>query len=678
EAWGRLSSGVLASAHLVSTNPLNQRQIYVDAGTLVASNDRLQTWLGIAPPGTGAIYYVDWSAGLVFSALGGIVYRLPFGQSGPWLSYSTGLPPGTVRGFSGGGQNLYALTDNGIYRTANGGASWQPSFSPPSRYVNTSAAGDGSNAVAFAAAGSEVHKTSDGGQTWNPMPPLPGAPQITSLVVSSNNPLRVVALTDRGLMLSRDGGVTFNATPTTSRLPGNVVSDVVTNVSNANQLFVNEPNNNYGASSTADGGKTWTSLRTADSGMPLYPNWASGSIVLAFGGASVQTLFRSTDSGATWTGVKSFFAGSGTLVQDRNPTTLYLFFYYGIDHGTEVWKSNDTGATWTSIGSFVGRIGTIRQRQDNGEFFADIGGLFHSADGLNWSAIGSGLPPLRLTSLDLSATTPSTIFAGFDATGGPAVFKSIDGGTTWLPVSGGLPSGNAAAIAVDPLVAAKVYVGFANGGVYGSSDGGATWSSLSAGLYDTYINYLQFSLAEPSRLLASTRSGMFSLDTGAGVPTSILAVEYYYSVFNHYFVTVYPAEISALDGGAFPGWVRTGETYAVEASVANGLNPMCRFFSATFAPKSSHFYTPYSQECRGLKAAGAWQYEGDAWQQRLRGIDGACAGGFRPYYRVYNNGAGGAPAHRYAVKDAIVAQMQAQGWIVEGAAETKAFACVPQ
>jgi len=46
-------------------------------------------------------------------------------------------------------------------------------------------------------------------------------------------------------------------------------------------------------------------------------------------------------------------------------------------------------------------------------------------------------------------------------------------------------------------------------------------------------------------------------------------------------------------------------------------------------------------------------------------------------YRLYNNGMGGAPNHRYTTSLATFNTMLAQGWAFEGEANTKVFACVP-
>jgi hypothetical protein len=48
-----------------------------------------------------------------------------------------------------------------------------------------------------------------------------------------------------------------------------------------------------------------------------------------------------------------------------------------------------------------------------------------------------------------------------------------------------------------------------------------------------------------------------------------------------------------------------------------------------------------------------------------------------PIYRLYNNGPGGAPNHRYTTSDAIRAQMIAQGWIPEGYGPLGVIMCSP-
>ena len=172
----------------------------------------------------------------------------------------------------------------------------------------------------------------------------------------------------------------------------------------------------------------------------------------------------------------------------------------------------------------------------------------------------------------------------------------------------------------------------------------------------------------------------FDCTTGAVLgATSNIAVEYYYAVWDNYFVTTSPDEIAALDSGAFGGvWTRTGQTFKVWTDASSGAKATCRFLTTVYAPKSAHFYTPYRVECAQLQIDPTWQYEGIAFYIALPDSNGLCAAGTVPLYRIYNNGMGGAPNHRYTTSLATLDQMVGAGWTFEGNGNTKAFACVPQ
>ena len=96
---------------------------------------------------------------------------------------------------------------------------------------------------------------------------------------------------------------------------------------------------------------------------------------------------------------------------------------------------------------------------------------------------------------------------------------------------------------------------------------------------------------------------------------------------------------------------------------------VCRFFSASYAPKSSHFYTPYPGECASLAAGSVWQLEStavfylvlpDTDERQLR------PAGTSPLYRLYNDTMGGAPNHRYTASRTVRDATVARGSIAEG------------
>ena len=163
-----------------------------------------------------------------------------------------------------------------------------------------------------------------------------------------------------------------------------------------------------------------------------------------------------------------------------------------------------------------------------------------------------------------------------------------------------------------------------------------------------------------------------------------LVVEYFHAGYDHYFMTADEPEIATLDAAAERSWVRTGKTFAVfdQSFLQNiPLVPVCRFWSVqSFAPMSSHFYTPYGDECVKAMQDTVWLFERNAFYVAMPvGTPGAriCPSETQPLYRAYNDGKGGAPNHRYTTEPAVLDAMIAQGWIMEGEAATRVFACVP-
>lgn len=141
-------------------------------------------------------------------------------------------------------------------------------------------------------------------------------------------------------------------------------------------------------------------------------------------------------------------------------------------------------------------------------------------------------------------------------------------------------------------------------------------------------------------------------------------------------MTALPDEIAKLDNGTFAGWSRTGQAFDVFVSGTPDTSEVCRFFSTSFAPKSSHFYTPSASECASVKANPNWQFEAAVFNVVLPNADGTCAQGTQPLYRLYNDGMGAAPNHRYTTDLDTFTIMQQLGWKPEGAG-VGVIACVP-
>ena len=156
---------------------------------------------------------------------------------------------------------------------------------------------------------------------------------------------------------------------------------------------------------------------------------------------------------------------------------------------------------------------------------------------------------------------------------------------------------------------------------------------------------------------------------------TVVASEFFHGAMEHYFVTAFAAEEATLEAG--DAWARTATQYRVHDAPGPGLVPVCRFFSASFAPLSSHFYTADAAECEIVRANPRWTFEGVAFYVKSAATDGSCAAGWAPVYRLYAAGLTGAPNHRYTPRRAERASFLARGWIAEGAGALGVAFCVP-
>jgi photosystem II stability/assembly factor-like uncharacterized protein len=326
------------------------------------------------------------------------------------------------------------------------------------------------------------------------------------------------------------------------------------------------------------------------------------------------------------------------------------------------------GGNWISaVAIQPGDSNSVWVGHNNGE-------IYLSADALavtpTWSSL-FGLPARMVTRIVVSPSS-GRIYVTHGGFVHGNLHVSNDGGASWQDLSATLPAAPIYALAVGRQNPNLLYVG-TQVGLFTSEDAGQSWTASNDAPANVPIEELSW--LDDTTLIAATHGrGAFLAST-----LTAAAVEYYYAAWNFYFETAFPDEIAALDGGAFGGaWKRTGQTFKVWPQPYGSASPTCRFFSTAFAPKSAHFYTPFEAECDIVMANPGWQFEAIAFYIQLADAGGNCPPGTIPLYRLYNNGMGGAPNHRYTTSLAVFNQMIALGWLFEGNGITKVFACVPQ
>jgi photosystem II stability/assembly factor-like uncharacterized protein len=235
-------------------------------------------------------------------------------------------------------------------------------------------------------------------------------------------------------------------------------------------------------------------------------------------GVASGGLFRTTDSGATWTPItdgKIPLGSTGSVaVADSDPNIIYLGtgsdgVRSNVSTGRGVYKSTDGGQTWKFIGLYnAGQIGAVRIHPTNpdivwvasaGDVFKsnDERGIFKTTDGgQTWrkvlfisDAVGAmdvelqpGNPNVVYAWMSHLERKPWTIISGSREGG---FYKSSDGGEHFSKISNGLPNeligkANLAVTNANPnriyaLVEAKP-----GGGFYRSDDAGQTWALINS------------------------------------------------------------------------------------------------------------------------------------------------------------------------------------------------------
>ena len=318
------------------------------------------------------------------------------------------------------------------------------------------------NVFYFGAAAGGVWKTIDAGATWKPIFDAAGVASVGAIAVAPSNP--DVIYVGTGEMTLR-GNMTWGA----------------------------------GVFKSVDGGKTWTDLGLKDTrqigAVIVDPN--NPDIVLvaaighAFGPNEQRGVFRTVDSGKTWT---------KTLYKDADTGAIDVVF-----------DPHDSKVVWAALWQ-------VRRQPWTFSYGGGGSGLYRSADGgVTWThQQGHGLPTGVLGRIDIapSAADPKRVYAMVEAKDG-GLFRSDDGGADWSLVSqDGRIRQRAwyfSKIYADPKAPDTVYA--LNTGMLRSVDGGKTFNLVSATHGDHHGLWID--PADP-KVLANVNDGgaSVSLDYG--------------------------------------------------------------------------------------------------------------------------------------------------------------------
>jgi photosystem II stability/assembly factor-like uncharacterized protein len=234
-------------------------------------------------------------------------------------------------------------------------------------------------------------------------------------------------------------------------------------------------------------------------------------------GATGGGVWKTVDYGRNWINVSDGYLETGSIgaiqVADSDPNIIYVGtgsdgIRSNVITGRGVYKSDDAGKTWKFLGlRDVGQIGAVEVHPDNPDivFVAAIGsvfgpsparGVYRSLDGgKTWEKVLFLSDKTGAVDLELCPDNhdeiyaafwhcerkPWTIISGSDEGG---VFKSSDGGATWVHLTEGLPQDliGKSDLAVCPADPDRLYVlmeAAPGGGVYRSDDRGQSFEQVS-------------------------------------------------------------------------------------------------------------------------------------------------------------------------------------------------------
>ncbi len=167
----------------------------------------------------------------------------------------------------------------------------------------------------------------------------------------------------------------------------------------------------------------------------------------------------------------------------------------------------------------LGRINTIASHPtDPNKIFigSPSGGLWQSNDGgATWISHTDSLPTLGVSAIVIDYANPNTIFIGTgdrDAGDAPGmgVFKSTNGGVSWIPWNTGMGNKTVGRLIQHPTNN-QVLLAATNGGVFKSTNAGANWTLIIAGDFKNIV----FKPNDPAIVYAAA-SGNFFRSTNGG------------------------------------------------------------------------------------------------------------------------------------------------------------------
>ncbi len=449
-----------------------------------------------------------------------------------------------------------AIATGGVFKTEDGGVNWTPIFddqavltvgsvaidplNPQTVWVGTGEA----NASSYSFFGMGIYRSDDGGQTWQNKGLAEGR-YIARVCPDHSTPGRVFAAVTgklfgtgphRGVYRTTDGGQTwencFSLTDSTAAI------DLVMDPQDSDRLYVamweRTRGLNYrrsgGPSSgiwrTTDGGDTWQELTD---GLPGGSNGRIGidvcrsqpNVLYASyceADATYKGVYKSTDGGDTWSSVGGGVPSSiystfgwyfGTIrVDPSNPNNVFV-------HGVPLYRTTNGGGSWFEEGYDMHvdhHAMAFAPSQPSRVYHGCDGGLYVSNDsGDNFTKVNNQ-PTSQFYAIEIDNQNPQRLYGGTQDNG------------TWRTLTGGIDDyehilgGDGFYTLVDPTDNDIIFAEYQYGGLRKSTNGGHWFFGSMDGVdYDDRINWSMPVLMTPGNpdvMYLGTQRVYKSIDQG--------------------------------------------------------------------------------------------------------------------------------------------------------------------
>jgi photosystem II stability/assembly factor-like uncharacterized protein len=484
-----------------------------------------------------------------------------------------------------------AMTNGTIYRTYNGGSSWQSVncgiVISSIEFINSK--------VGFVGGSSKyILKTTDGGATWQQS-------QVASFVPSSTKSIRFVDL-NTGFAFTESSGVL-------STIDGGLTWKQYSMHDNLYAFHFISPGigfacGEYGVSyRTNDGGQTWTLM-----GAPVriyaydlysiyFLNSNTGFTVGARG-----RILKTTDGGTTWNTYSPSYNDVNDVAIPVNSTAYATI-------ANMIYKTADTGKTWQPLGLTVGtNYGDYSQFKKCYFFDADTGFVTASLPARTYKTYDGGVTWKQISPTqygyddvsDLQFLNKNLGYLAINNYYGGTIVKTKDQGETWKPVWSSQYYGE---------VFQKIYfvdekTGYASrqNSLYKTEDSAKTWTQL---WQDQTISSIWFTNARTG--FVSGENGMLKRTNDSGKTWKQIPInsQYYDDIYNIKFIDERVGYLTG-EGGAIYKSIDTGLTWKL-----SGRGSYYRLGTIQFGTDSSVYV---AGEYGSILRSDAREYRIDSFQ----------------------------------------------------------------